>query len=81
MREIDVMLVVELHDATPYQQDQFRKEMYSRDWVPMADGRALYAAFPGSTTDSGIIRTSEGEVSEAAEDSGIDDWEATCVLA
>lgn len=80
MSDVDVLLVVELRDATPYQEDQFQQEMRNRDWVPMEDGRSLYAAFPGSTTDSGILRASESEVSEAAQDSGIEDWDAVCVL-
>lgn len=80
MSDIDVLLLVELKGATPFQEDQFRREMHDRDWTMMPDGRGLYAAFPESTTDSGIVRASESEVSEAAEYSGIDDWEAVCVL-
>jgi len=81
MSEKEVLLVVDLRDASPYQEEQFRLEMRSRDWQPMQDDRALYAAFPGTITDSGIVRASESEVSEAAEGLGIEDWEAVCVLA
>lgn len=79
--EKEVLLLVELREATPYQEQQFRREMCNRDWQLMQDDRALYAAFPGATSDSGIVRASESEVCAAAEDSGIEDWEAVCVLA
>jgi len=81
MSEKEVLLVVELRDASPYQEEQFRQEMCSRDWQPMQDDRSLYAAFPETTTDSGIVRASEIEVSEAAHGTGIHDWDAVCVLA
>jgi|AP95_1055475.scaffolds.fasta_scaffold146474_1 hypothetical protein len=81
MSEKEVLLVVELRDASPYQEEQFRQEMCSRDWQPMQDDRALYAAFPETATDSGIVRISESEISEAAQGSGIEEWEAVCVLA
>lgn len=80
MPHVDVLLFVNLQQATPYQEIEFLHEMEQRQWQRLEESPAFFAAFPRSIGDRDVIAQSERDLKDAAEYSGIDEWDAVCLL-
>jgi len=80
--QVNVMLFVDLPEATPWQREQFHDRMRERDWRPMPDHANTFCTrVRGPASDREIIRLSEDDAAVAAEASGLSQWEAVCVLS
>lgn len=80
MPDIDVLLLVTLPEMTPYQEVEFFQQMEEQGWQLVENGTALYAAYPGSIGDRGVVAQSKRDLRQAAEYSGLEDWDAVCLL-
>ncbi len=81
MNTQDVLAVVSLSGASKNQQIKFMNEMLDRNWRATNVCRGGYvAAFPREVDDERIVTQSEREISECASLSGIDGWDAVCVM-
>ncbi|MBC7819202.1 MAG: hypothetical protein IAG10_20110 [Planctomycetaceae bacterium] len=80
MADIDVLLLVDLPEQTPYQEVEFFQQMEEEGWQSVEDGQALFAAYPASIGDSVILAQCERELRQAAEYSGVKGWDAVCLL-
>ncbi len=80
MPDIDVLLLVNLTELTPYQEVEFFQQMEEQGWQLVENGHALYAAYPGSYGDREVVAQSQRDLRQAAEYSGVKDWDAVCLL-
>lgn len=80
MAEIDTLLLVNLSERTPYQEIEFFQQMEDQGWQRFEDSYALYAAYPGYLEDREVVAQCERDLRQAAKYSGMDDWDAICLL-
>lgn len=76
---IGAYVCVEFPDANPFQRDSFETAMLDRQWVPMYQG--FCAAIQGSDSEEVLMSTIESSIGECAEDAGIEEWDAICIIA
>ena len=80
MPDIDVLLLVNLPELTPYQEVEFLQQMDEQGWTFVEECQGFYAAYPGSIGDREVVAQSERELRRAVEYSGLKGWDAVCLL-
>lgn len=80
---LSVLLIVQFETDSETLREIAVDELHQRNWQPVdfeeLDG--FVRQMPGHLTDSDAIRLAERDAAEAAEATGIEEWDAICVLS
>lgn len=77
----DVLLHVEMPEATAWQRKKLESSLTERQWVPLDEEADLWCVtMRGESDDAGILNIVHRDLFEAADEAGVEEIEGTCVL-
>jgi hypothetical protein len=81
MRHRQALVIIDFLDAHQTQRNTFAEYIYAQDWRRYPGvANAYCTTFLGDAPDEELIAQTEGELSQAAEDAGLAEWDAVCLL-
>lgn len=81
MESLDVVAIVSVGEASRDQKIAFMGAMLDRQWRAIPEcANGYFAAFPRDTGETQAVAQSEYEIGECAQLSGIQEWDAVCLL-
>ncbi len=80
MGRLNVLLVVDLHNATPWQRQDFERGMADLKWLPMDKDGWFATEMTGVESDRDVLDQSEFDLKRSAAGSGISSWDSVCLL-
>ena len=81
MRHRQALVIIDFLDAHQTLRNRFAEQIHAQDWRRYPNvANAYCTTFRSDAPDEDLIAQAEADLLQAAEDAGIEDWDAICLL-
>ena len=82
VKQLNVLLIVTLHDPHSVQASEFEREMMKQQWMQLANLPGTFCKqFDDPEDDAEVLDIAQQDVAQSVEAAGIDGWDGVCILS